>query len=454
MMNRWMPARVRQNDDLLLRSYLLLAIIVANTTISLAGAVIFWFFVELPADIDWIPHVFLDGGAAGYLTILLLFISTGSYAVASNAVVFMLLLMVYAAIAITGGFTDSVMSILCFLSPALAFLLTGLRGGSVWLLLTGALSSLFVVAEWRGVPFLSLLPVQFIDTFRVALHFVMLFMLGGSLMIYELINQRLKYTLSEQKNRYQHIATLATDSTVVTHSADALAASADSMLASSLQQKSAIEELVATAGQLNASALQNNTAADATRHAIADAGRHVDSSKADIDQLLAAMMRVQASSAEIQNINLAIGQIAKQTHLLSLNAMIEAARSSAAGSSGFKVVALEVRRLAENAAQAAQEANALLEGNLNAVQEGLQLSELMQQRFNEITDRIAPLVVAVQEIAGASHEQSHAIQQIVHALEEMDNAVNNNRERAGQTTELAAELRANAQRLLGLLECS
>lgn len=453
LLNRWIPARIRRNDDLLLRSYLLLAIILANTAISLAGAVIFWFFVDLPADIDWIPHVFLDGGAIGYLAILALFIITGSYVVASHAVVLMLLLMVYAAIAITGGFTVSVMTILCFLSPAMAFLLTGLRSGVTWLLLTGALSTASVLAQIQGVEFLSLLPAEFIDTFRVALHYVMLFMLGGSLMIYELINQRLKQTLSEEKNRFQHIATLATDSTVVTASADALAVSADSMLVSSEQQKASIEALVTTAGHLNAAARHNNSVADSTKHAIGEAGRQIDAGKAYIGQLLDAMTRVQASGTEIQSINNVISEISRQTHLLSINAMIEAARSSAQGS-GFKVVALEVRRLAESAAKAAQEINVLLEGNLHAVQGSLQLTDQMHRSFDEMTGKIQPLIVAIQEIATASHDQSLDIQQIVHALEEMDSAVNDNRQRAGQTATLAAELRANAQRLLGLLECS
>ena len=73
-----------------------------------------------------------------------------------------------------------------------------------------------------------------------------------------------------------------------------------------------------------------------------------------------AMERITTSSGKISNIIGLIDDIAFQTNLLALNASVEAARAGEAGK-GFAVVAVEVRRLAQSAAQASSEVKALIE---------------------------------------------------------------------------------------------
>ena len=72
------------------------------------------------------------------------------------------------------------------------------------------------------------------------------------------------------------------------------------------------------------------------------------------------MERITASSGKISNIIGLIDDIAFQTNLLALNASVEAARAGEAGK-GFAVVAVEVRRLAQSAAQASTEVKGLIE---------------------------------------------------------------------------------------------
>src|SRR5204862_2027943 len=86
----------------------------------------------------------------------------------------------------------------------------------------------------------------------------------------------------------------------------------------------------------------------------------------------AAMERITGSSAKISNIIGLIDDVAFKTNLLALNASVEAARAGEAGR-GFAVVAVEVRRLAQSAAQASAEVKGLIEQSGSEVASGSRL---------------------------------------------------------------------------------
>jgi methyl-accepting chemotaxis protein len=119
-----------------------------------------------------------------------------------------------------------------------------------------------------------------------------------------------------------------------------------------------IEEVTAGTEQMSASAVEvNNT----TRNAVSDANQGMLLIKQVVSQneiigtamedITTAAVSLVKGSSEIQEIIIAISDIASQTNLLALNAAIEAARAGEAGK-GFAVVAEEVRKLAEQSAKA------------------------------------------------------------------------------------------------------
>lgn len=100
--------------------------------------------------------------------------------------------------------------------------------------------------------------------------------------------------------------------------------------------------------------------------------------------------RLQASSADIGKVVTFISTIAKQTHLLALNASIEAARAGDAGR-GFAVVANEVKALSAETQQAITE----ITSKIDALRKDANESMAMIARIARIIEEIRPLFATV-----------------------------------------------------------
>jgi len=154
-----------------------------------------------------------------------------------------------------------------------------------------------------------------------------------------------------------------------------------------------------------------------------------------------AMEAVSQAGSEIAKIIKTIDEISFQTNLLSLNAAVEAARAGEAGK-GFAVVAEEVRSLAQRAATAAKTTSQLIEGTVSRIAEGAGLVKQAEAAFLELSLGAQKVAHLVDEIAAASQEQSHGLDQISQSVNHMDQVV--------QSTAAGAEEAAATSRQLSL----
>ncbi len=167
------------------------------------------------------------------------------------------------------------------------------------------------------------------------------------------------------------------------------------------KQAATIEETSAAIEQLSNTVLENARRADDVSAKSRHVSQEATAGGEVMRQANAAMEQIKSSSAKISNIIGMIDDIAFQTNLLALNASVEAARAGEAGK-GFAVVAIEVRRLAQSAAEASNEVKALIEQSATEVQGGSDLVASAAERLQHMLDAVKEndtLIEALPEIA-------------------------------------------------------
>lgn len=186
-------------------------------------------------------------------------------------------------------------------------------------------------------------------------------------------------------------------------------------------------------------------ATDASMEAAA-ASQTADESRQAMALATEAMQRIAASSSKISSVIGMIDDIAFQTNLLALNASVEAARAGEAGK-GFAVVAIEVRRLAQSAAEGSAEVKGLIEQSTIEVRDGSNLVLQAAAKLASIVNSVKANSRLMEDLSKSNQDQADALREVSSAVRRMDEVTQHNAALVEETNAAIAQTEAHSQRL-------
>jgi methyl-accepting chemotaxis protein len=216
------------------------------------------------------------------------------------------------------------------------------------------------------------------------------------------------------------------------------------------QQASSLHATVRSMAELTEAVQQNHVNAhDASELALAASSVAREGAGA-VGQMVERMSTIRQSAARIGDITAMIDGIAFQTNILALNAAVEAARAGAEGR-GFAVVASEVRNLAQHSAAAAREIKALIAESLGAIESGAAIAGAAGTTMRQILERVQQVAELLAAIDAASSDQAQGIAEVRGVIAGIDQATQQNAAMVEQAAAAAETMRAQAERLTGVV---
>ncbi len=213
------------------------------------------------------------------------------------------------------------------------------------------------------------------------------------------------------------------------------------------QQAASLEETAVSLQGLTGTVRQS---ADNARQASALAGGAVDVAAQGgrvVNEVVATMALINASSKRIVDIIGVIDGIAFQTNILALNAAVEAARAGEHGR-GFAVVAAEIRSLSQRSAGAAKEIKQLIDDSVDRVGTGTAQVESAGRTMEEIVASVKRVDELIAQISVGAQQQSDGIVQINQAVEHIDQSTQQNAALVEEASAAARSMEEQATQLL------
>lgn len=176
----------------------------------------------------------------------------------------------------------------------------------------------------------------------------------------------------------------------------------------------------------------------------------VKTSGNQMNELLEAMREMEKLSKEIRSINDTISDIAFQTHILAINASIEAAAVGEAGK-GFTVVANEVGHLSAKCAESVSKTTALIERTVKAINDGTRLAQTVSESFDDVEADTAEVEKNIADISASSQEQAERIESVSEKMNTISSVVEATAISSEKSAEISEKLKDEAESLKNIV---
>ncbi|MCD7826017.1 MAG: methyl-accepting chemotaxis protein [Clostridiaceae bacterium] len=222
--------------------------------------------------------------------------------------------------------------------------------------------------------------------------------------------------------------------------------SSDLVAEGATEQAASIMELekdVRTFGQQIDAIVEN---ADTMIQSVRATNGKLEEGRAQMQELKEAMVVIENTTNEIDEIMQSIMEIAEQTNLLSLNASIEAARAGEAGK-GFGVVAEEINKLALECEKASDGIGALVQSSRQAVAHGIDMARIAAEAFVDGVKSSGNSLDNVAKVQEAVSTQKNSVDTIDRLVGEITKVVETNAAVAEENAASGTDLTTCAEEL-------
>lgn len=267
------------------------------------------------------------------------------------------------------------------------------------------------------------------------------------------------------------VSILGSSSAELTAQAQGQSAGATEQAAAVAEVTATVEELsrtarqiAETAGKVAQTAEENLKSAESAHHAVEETAQGMEALKGKVHTLAERILVLGEKAQQISVVVNIINDFAGDTHLLALNASIEAAGAGEHGKR-FGVVAAEVKRLAERVVQATTEIRTLIsevqsatngavmsaEDGAKEAERGSALAVRSGEAINEILEQVKSTFGLAQEISMATQQQGQASEQVARTMHDVSVVAQGAATAAQQAQTAAEQLRGVAEKLGSLV---
>ncbi|MBF0612038.1 MAG: chemotaxis protein [Magnetococcales bacterium] len=155
--------------------------------------------------------------------------------------------------------------------------------------------------------------------------------------------------------------------------------------------------------------------------------------KTKVDAIAQQILRLSEQTSQISTITGTVTDFANETKMLAMNAAVEAVRAGEHGK-GFSVLAVEIRKLAEESKRSAERINSLVleiqkatnatvmatEEGGKTVDQGMLVAQNTAEAFAEVSEAVNSASQSSQQISLNVRQQAVAIRQVVEAMKSIN----------------------------------